>query len=306
MKLTRRSFLKLTGAALIAPVIIRSLGEANAAIAEKLAPVPPQEVSAVREYLNPQFDINAIVCSLYKIHNSYSKNFNDAISRGRLRYHATEYLRDLQYNRAVYDFIVTCDESNNPIEVVSGNNLVLDVTLKASICYGEFKLRFSFDDSLEDPRDIISTPLKLEDVIYVTTDIEAGRQKVKAAPFVMVYVVDKSSTDEQCNLVHSVLCDFWRNRYEWALYDPRRSFEPVVGRSAAVTVAKLELIPLSVIRLTPARREEVHSENFNSIHWYSYTGSVVILGNYGWSNGTPLYGITVDSLTSRNISFASA
>jgi len=56
--------------------------------------------------------------------------FNDAFTRSRLFALIDPYLRTVQARRGVYDFLVVCDESNNPATVIDANALVIDVYLK--------------------------------------------------------------------------------------------------------------------------------------------------------------------------------
>jgi hypothetical protein len=300
MNLTRRSFLKLTGAALLAPVLLSSLTNAEAAIAKQLV---PQEEGPIKSYLNPQFDINAIICVLYEIHNSYEGYTNDVMTRGQLHYQAEDYLRHLQYNRSLYEFVVTCNESNNSPSIIDDNDLVLDVALKAMPVYGEFHLRFSFTGDKTDPRDIVDEPLRLEDAIFVTNNLEAGERKAAEAKFVIVYVLDKSATEEDCRTLHTIMCDFWKERDYDATLFPYISSEPVVGRQAMLRNKLLEKVPANVFHLSPFMRDRVHDASLNTIHFYPSMG-LFVRGNYAWSQGTPLYGITVDSLRSRGISFS--
>lgn len=300
MKLTRRSFLKLTGAALLAPVLLSSLTNANAAIAKQL--VHPKDAGPIKSYLNPQFDINAIICVLYELHNSCKDYINAARAQDQLRYQALDYMRHLQYNRSVFEFSIVCDASNNPQSVLEANDLVLDVALKASPVYGEFHLHFSFTEDKADPRDILDAPLRLEDVIFVTNNLEAGERKAAEAKFALVYVLDKSATEEDCKTMHMILCAFWKDRDYDATLFPYMSSEPVVGRHAMLNNKLVEKVPRNALHLSHAQRDLIHAASLNTIQFRPGIG-LFVYGNYGWSQGTPLFGITVESLRSRGIYF---
>lgn len=52
---------------------------------------------------------------------------NDSILRRQLETICTQFLRPIKSKRGIYDFGVTCDDSNNPPEVVGNGDLILDI-----------------------------------------------------------------------------------------------------------------------------------------------------------------------------------
>ena len=65
-----------------------------------------------------------------------------------------------------------------------------------------------------------------------------------------------------------------------------------------------EQVPLRSLHLTHAMRDEAHAASINVLHYMPSAGlGLFIFGNYAWSNGQPLIGITVESLLSRGVIF---
>lgn len=56
--------------------------------------------------------------------------FNDDFTRASFRNMVNPYLRDVKGRRGLYDFLVVCDASNNPGEVIDRNEFVADIYLK--------------------------------------------------------------------------------------------------------------------------------------------------------------------------------
>lgn len=59
--------------------------------------------------------------------------FNDDTTRNLFRNASEAFLRDVLSRRGIVDFKVVCDETNNTAQVISGNNFVADVAIKANI-----------------------------------------------------------------------------------------------------------------------------------------------------------------------------
>ena len=58
--------------------------------------------------------------------------FNDSFTRARLVGMIEPYLRTVKSRRGIYDFLVVCDETNNPASIIDANALVIDVFIKPS------------------------------------------------------------------------------------------------------------------------------------------------------------------------------
>lgn len=58
--------------------------------------------------------------------------FNDSITRSTFVNTVEPFLRDLQSKRAIFDFRVICDESNNTASIIDSNEFVADIYIKPS------------------------------------------------------------------------------------------------------------------------------------------------------------------------------
>lgn len=58
--------------------------------------------------------------------------FNDSITRSSFVNTVEPFLRDLQAKRAIFDFRVICDESNNTASIIDSNEFVADIYIKPS------------------------------------------------------------------------------------------------------------------------------------------------------------------------------
>ena len=56
--------------------------------------------------------------------------FNDEITRANFRNVVEPYLRDIQAKRGIIDFLVICDDSNNPPETIDANEFRADIFIK--------------------------------------------------------------------------------------------------------------------------------------------------------------------------------
>ena len=81
--------------------------------------------------------------------------FNDETTRALFKNNVNPYLRDVQSKRGMYDFLVVCDGTNNPPEVIDRNELVADIYIKPSKSVNFISLNFiatktgvSFDESV--------------------------------------------------------------------------------------------------------------------------------------------------------------
>jgi hypothetical protein len=81
--------------------------------------------------------------------------FNDEITRSLFKNNVNPFLRNVQAKRGMYDFLVVCDASNNPPEVVDRNEFVGDIYIKPSRSINYIGLNFiatktgvTFDESV--------------------------------------------------------------------------------------------------------------------------------------------------------------
>ena len=56
--------------------------------------------------------------------------FNDAYTRNAILSMFNPYLAQVKAGRGITDFLVVCDESNNTLEVISKNELRVDIYIK--------------------------------------------------------------------------------------------------------------------------------------------------------------------------------
>lgn len=68
--------------------------------------------------------------------------FNDEITRSLFKNNITPFLRDVQARRGMYDFLVVCDSSNNPPEVIDRNEFVADIYIKPTKSINYVSLNF--------------------------------------------------------------------------------------------------------------------------------------------------------------------
>jgi len=68
--------------------------------------------------------------------------FNDSFTRAQFKNMVNPYLRDVQGRRGITDFLVVCDQSNNPGEVVDRNEFVGDIYIKPARSINFIQLNF--------------------------------------------------------------------------------------------------------------------------------------------------------------------
>ena len=68
--------------------------------------------------------------------------FNDDVTRTLFKNNVTPFLRDIQSKRGMQDFLVVCDESNNPPGIVDRNEFVADIYIKPSRSINFITLNF--------------------------------------------------------------------------------------------------------------------------------------------------------------------
>ena len=68
--------------------------------------------------------------------------FNDQFTRAQFVAIVEPFLRDVQGRRGITDFVVKCDETNNPGQVVDANEFVADIFVKPNRSINYITLNF--------------------------------------------------------------------------------------------------------------------------------------------------------------------
>ena len=69
--------------------------------------------------------------------------FNDNFTRNRIVSMMKPYLSSVQAGRGIQDFLVICDTSNNTPDVISRNQLVVDIYIKPTYVSEFVHLKFT-------------------------------------------------------------------------------------------------------------------------------------------------------------------
>jgi phage tail sheath protein FI len=86
---------------------------------------------------------NTMERSLSKMAKYQVMEFNDNFTRNRIVSMIKPYLTTVQSGRGIEDFLVICDESNNTPDVISRNQLVVDIYIKPTYVAEFINLRFT-------------------------------------------------------------------------------------------------------------------------------------------------------------------
>lgn len=86
---------------------------------------------------------NTLERSLSKMAKYQVMEFNDTFTRNRIVAMIKPYLGSVKAGRGIQDFLVICDESNNTPDVISRNNLVVDIFVKPTYVAEFIQLRFT-------------------------------------------------------------------------------------------------------------------------------------------------------------------
>jgi phage tail sheath protein FI len=68
--------------------------------------------------------------------------FNDGFTRAQFKNLVEPFLRDVQGRRGITDFVVKCDETNNPGQVIDANEFVADIFVKPNRSINYITLNF--------------------------------------------------------------------------------------------------------------------------------------------------------------------
>jgi hypothetical protein len=86
---------------------------------------------------------NTLERSLSKMAKYQVMEFNDNFTRNRIVSMIKPFLNSVQAGRGIQDFLVVCDETNNTADVISRNQLVVDVYIKPTFVAEFIHLRFT-------------------------------------------------------------------------------------------------------------------------------------------------------------------
>lgn len=86
---------------------------------------------------------NTLERSLSKMAKYQVMEFNDNFTRNRIVSMIKPFLNSVQAGRGIQDFLVVCDETNNTPDVISRNQLVVDVYIKPTFVAEFIHLRFT-------------------------------------------------------------------------------------------------------------------------------------------------------------------
>jgi len=86
---------------------------------------------------------NTMERALSKMAKYQVMEFNDNFTRNRIVSMIKPYLSTVQAGRGIQDFLVICDESNNTADVISRNQLIVDIYIKPTYVAEFIQLRFT-------------------------------------------------------------------------------------------------------------------------------------------------------------------
>lgn len=93
-----------------------------------------------------RINVRRLFIALEKTISRYAKaqlfEFNDEFTRSSFRNAVEPFLRDVKARRGITDFLVICDSSNNPAEIVDGNQFVGDIYVKPTRAINFIQLNF--------------------------------------------------------------------------------------------------------------------------------------------------------------------
>ena len=85
-----------------------------------------------------------LICEkeIAKISKTTLFEFNDEVTRTLFKNNVNPFLRNVQSKRGMYDFLVVCDDSNNPPDIIDRNEFVADIYIKPSRSINFITLNF--------------------------------------------------------------------------------------------------------------------------------------------------------------------
>lgn len=89
-----------------------------------------QRAASATDRVNVRLLMITIQKAIARALRNYVFEFNDSFTRENITSIVSNYLDDIRARRGIYDFLVTCDETNNDATVIDQNKLVVDVYVK--------------------------------------------------------------------------------------------------------------------------------------------------------------------------------
>lgn len=123
---SRRGFLAGLGALIAAPAIVK----ATSIMPVKVYPELIQPTPAALDRINQRFVVLKAKETLEQILEHTLFEPNDAFTRARVSSHVDAYLQDMKNRRAIEDYVVVCDNTNNPPHIIDNNQLYADLYIK--------------------------------------------------------------------------------------------------------------------------------------------------------------------------------
>jgi phage tail sheath protein FI len=133
--LTRRAVLI---GLIVSPVVLSTGAKAAPTL------VPLEQVESSRSALQEvgvRRLVKEIAQTLQQAYDYVDQDPNDALTQKFLRDSMTAYLQNLKEKRALIDFVVVCDSTNNPPSVVDNNEIpVVDIAVKPLHSMNEIRI----------------------------------------------------------------------------------------------------------------------------------------------------------------------
>ena len=115
-----------------------------------------QPFTSVLSHVNVRRLVNVIEKSAATAAKVLLFEFNDEITRRRLKGMLDEFLEDIQSRRGLYGFNVVCNETNNTPYVIANSQLICDVTLQPTIAAEVIILNFILTNTGADVTELVT------------------------------------------------------------------------------------------------------------------------------------------------------
>lgn len=115
-----------------------------------------QDKASSFDRINVRALFNTIERALKKMSRYQVMELNDSFTRNRIIAMMKPYLDTVKANRGIQDYMVVCDESNNTNDIISRNQLIVDIYIKPTYVAEFILLRFT-NAGVNDFSSVIST-----------------------------------------------------------------------------------------------------------------------------------------------------
>jgi phage tail sheath protein FI len=102
-----------------------------------------QDKASSFDRINVRGLFNTLERSLWKMAKYQVFEFNDSFTRNRIQAMINPFLSTVQAGRGIQDYLVVCDLTNNTPDIISRNNLVVDVYIRPTFVAEFIQLRFT-------------------------------------------------------------------------------------------------------------------------------------------------------------------